>query len=105
MTDNQWTWIAEGAMAYQVTAEIAEGCLLIQLRSATGATVRHVFPRGGVESVTSLTRPDGLGHQVCVNPTFLVDSVVFEMPSALEALRFHWIIVTKLVELGGGSAN
>ncbi len=90
-------------MAYQVTAERAEGCLLIQLRSTTGATVRHVFPRGGVESVTSITCPDGLRHQVCVNPTFLVDSIVFEMPSALEALRFHWIIVTKLVELGGGS--
>lgn len=79
--------------AYSVTRqEDAGGCVLVQLRVGTGAIVRHIFPLGTVEQLTSLTVPDGRTHQVCVNTSFLVDSVVVEFVSALEALRFHWAI-------------
>lgn len=83
--------------AYSVSRqEDAGGCLLVQLRFGTGAIVRHLFPQGTVEQLTSLTVPGGQTHQVCVNPSFLVDSVVVEFTSALEALRFHWALVSCL---------
>jgi len=83
--------------AYWVSRqEDAGGCLLVQLRVGTGAIVRHLFPPGSVEQLTSLTVPSGQLHQVCVNPSFLVDSIVVEFVSALEALRFHWAVVSHL---------
>lgn len=72
------------------------GCLLIQILAGTGAIVRHLFPLSSIEQITSMTIPDGCGHRVCVNPSFLVDSVLFEFTTALEALRFHWVLITKL---------
>ena len=80
--------------AYWVDVE--GGCLLIQILVGTGATVRHLFPMESIDQITSMTTPDGSGHLVCVNPSFLVDSVLFEFATALEALRFHWALITKL---------
>jgi hypothetical protein len=104
MTDmNTWYELEEAGTgigdvrAYSVSRqEDAGGCLLIQLRVGTGAIVRHLFPRGTVEQLTSLTCPDERTHQVCVNSSFLVDSVMVEFVSALEALRFHWICAFQL---------
>lgn len=99
--NNDWYYLEEAVAAgpgdirgYWVSVEA--GCLLIQIQIGTGAIVRHLFPQGSIESLTTITTPNGEGHQVCLNPTFLVDSVLFHFGSALEALRFHFICVTKL---------
>ena len=75
--------------------ELGARGLIIQLQSDTGAVVRHLFPQGTVEAVTSSTSPQGV-HRVCINPTFLIDSVVFEFGSAEDALLFHWAVVSAL---------
>ena len=85
----------EAILAYNIQWESTGQVLLIQIQVGTGATVRHLFPRGTLEQVTTVTCPDGR-HQVCLNSSFLVDSVLFEFVSALEALRFHWAVVTQM---------
>jgi hypothetical protein len=83
---------------YWVSWEADPGAVVIQILSPRGAVVRHLFPRGTVESVTSSTPPgDGGKHLVCINPTFLVDSVVFEFGSAEDALMFHWRVAQAMV--------
>lgn len=101
VNNDDWYYLEERVAAgpgdicgYWVSVEA--GCLLIQIRIGTGAIVRHLFPRGSIETLTTITMPDGTGHQVCLNPTFLVDSVIFQFGSALEALRFHWAVATKI---------
>lgn len=94
-----------GIQRHWVSWEADPGALVIQILTGTGAIVRHLFPRGTVESVTNTTMRDV--HRVCVNPTFLVDSVVFEFASAEDAMMFHWRIVEALgkVDRGGGSGG
>ena len=100
--DDNWYFLEEpgdgvaAILAYDVHWESAGNVLLIQVRIGTGAVVRHLFPRGTLEQVTSVSCPGGVGHQVCLNPSFLVDSVLFEFASGLEALRFHWSVATQM---------
>lgn len=99
--DDNWYFLEEpgegvaAILSYDVHWEGAGNVLLIQMRVGTGAIVRHLFPRGTLEQVTSVSCPGG-AHQVCLNPSFLKDSVLFEFASALEALRFHWVVVTQM---------
>lgn len=95
---NDVSVVAAGAGAidrYWVSWAEDPGALVIQIRIGTGAVVRHLFPRGSIETVTSVTMRET--HRVCINPTFTVDSVVFEFGSAEDALMFHWRIVSALV--------
>jgi len=97
---NDWTnvnTVAEGAGAverYWVSWSPDPGALILQIQVRTGATVRHLFPLGTVESVSSMTMRDA--HRVCINPTFALDTVIFEFGSAEDALLFHWAIVSVL---------
>jgi hypothetical protein len=99
--DDNWYFLEESGeepsaiLAYDVHWESCGNVLLIQMRFGTGAIVRHLFPRGTLEQVTSISCPGG-NHQVCLNPSFLTDSVLFEFASGLEALRFHWTVVTQM---------
>lgn len=96
MTDS---WIDVKGMISRYWVSWEDGAdaraLIVQIQSDTGAVVRHLFPQGTVEAVTSSTSPQGI-HRVCINPTFMLDSVVFELGSAEDALLFHWAIVAAL---------
>ena len=97
---NDVTTVASGAGAitrYWVSWAEDPGALVIQIRAGTGVVVRHLFPRGSIEDVTSMTMRDA--HRVCINPTFTTDSVIFEFGSAEDALMFHWRIVAALPRL------
>ena len=101
--NNDWnnvTTVAAGAGAidrYWVSWAEDPGALVIQVRIVTGAVVRHLFPRGSIEAVTSMTMRET--HRVCINPTFMVDSVIFDFGSAEDALMFHWRVVDALPHL------
>lgn len=104
MTDNDgWTTVktaAEGAGAvlrYWVSWSTEPEALVVQIAIRSGAIARHMFPRGTVESVSSLTMRET--HKVCINPTFALDSVIFMFGSAEDALLFHWAIVSALPRL------
>jgi hypothetical protein len=104
MTDNDgWTTVtaaAEGAGAvlrYWVSWSTEPEALVVQIAIRSGAIARHMFPRGTVESVSSLTMRET--HKVCINPTFALDSVIFLFGSAEDALLFHWAIVSALPRL------
>ncbi len=102
MTDNDDSWcsvktVAEGTGAvtrYWVSWSTDPEALVVQIQVRTGAIARHLFPSGTVEAVTSSTLRDT--HRVCINPTFLLDSVVVEFGSAEDALLFHWAVVSAL---------
>jgi hypothetical protein len=104
MTDNDgWTTVHVAAeeggavLRYSVTWSVEPEALLIQIAIRSGAIVRHMFPRRTVESVSSLTMRGK--HKVCINPSFALDSVVFEFGSAEDALLFHWAVVSVLPAL------
>lgn len=97
---DNWTdvnTVADGGGAivrYSVYWEENPGALVIQIEAQTGAIIRHLFPLGTVESVSSMTMRDS--HRVCINPTFTLDTVIFGFGSAKDALLFHWAIVSVL---------
>lgn len=106
MTDidsDGWTTVgtaAEGGGAvlrYWVSWSEEPAALVVQIAIRSGAIVRHMFPLGTIESVSSLTMR-GV-HKVCINPSFALDSVIFELGSAHDALLFHWAIVSVLPRL------